>query len=437
MTTAPHISGLTEAEAVGIQQTEKPASGSWTAEFGLDTGPVSFEDSFDPDFYEDEKEAVFRRSWLNIGHDADLPRKGSYFVKELEFLGVSVVVVRGMDDRVRAFHNVCSHRGNKLVWDDHPQKESRGMARQFACKYHGWRFDLEGQVSYVHNAPEFFDLTVEALQLPKIHCEMFAGFVYINLLDEPLQSLREFLGPEVLKLESYPFQRMTRRYTFTSEIEANWKLFVDAFQELYHIPYVHGKVTNAAVPQTGIDKIPFMIPFFGRYGKSRLLTTGGRKGNVKVRANRNPVDALFQANFIGTDYTPEIGPLGEGINPAGVEPWGVDSWQLYPNFVFIAWASNYWYTYRYWPLGPTRHRFEWTVSFAEPTTTRERLAQEHALVMMREGVLQDANTLEATQMGIMSGARTKFHLCDQEVAIRHLHQVVQDDVAAYRAEKGR
>lgn len=433
--TGPHISGLTEAEGQGIQTFPKPQPGSWTEALGLDTGPVSFRDSYDEAFYEDEKEAVFRRSWLNIGHVDQLPRNGTYFTKELAFLGVSVLVVRTIDGEVRAFHNVCSHRGNKLMWDEDPSKESQGNCRQISCKYHGWRYGLDGAVSYVHNAPEFFDLKADDLALPRIHCDVWAGFVFVHLAEQPGQTLREFLGPDVEKLESYPFDRMPRTYTFETVVDANWKLFVDAFQELYHIPYVHGKVTNNAQPQTGVDKIPFMVPYFGTFGKHRLLTSAGRKGNVKVRARR-PIDALFGANFIGTDHTPDVGPLGDGINPAGVDPWGVDSWQIYPNFVFIAWASNYWYTYRYWPLSATSHKFEWTVSFAEPATPRERLAQEHALVMMREGVLQDANTLQATQMGIMSGARDDFYVCDQEVAIRHLHQVVQDDVAAYRSEKG-
>ena len=432
----PHITGLTEAEAAGIQVFAKPDAGSWTEALGLGTGPVSFKDSYDEEFFEDEKEAVFRRNWLNIGHVNQLGRNGSYFVKELTFLKVSVVVIRGMDGVVRAFHNVCSHRGNKLVWEDNPALESSGITRQIACKYHGWRFDTEGQITYVHNAPEFFDLDADRLKLPEIHCEVWAGYVFINLMKQPTQTLREFLGPDAVKLETYPFDKMPRQYTFESVIEANWKLFMDAFAELYHIPYVHGKVTNNALPQTGVDKIPFMVPFFGAFGKHRLLTSAGRKGNLNVRA-RKPLDALFQANFIGMDHVPDVGPLGTGINPAGIDPWGVDSWQMYPNWVFIAWGSNYWYTYRYWPITATSHKFEWTVSFTEPTTTRERLAQEHALVMMREGVLQDANTLQATQMGLMSEGRDEFYLCDQEVAIRHLHEVIQADVAAYRAEKGR
>src|SRR3974377_1008713 len=167
--TATQFESLTEAEAAGIQEFEKPAPGTWTEAFGLGTGPVSFADSYDPEFYELEKEAVFKRSWLNVGRVEELPRLGSYFTKELEFLGVSILVIRGMDDQIRAFHNVCSHRGNKLMWDDYPSKESKGNCRQISCKYHGWRYDLDGQINYVHNAPEFFDLKAEDLALPPIH----------------------------------------------------------------------------------------------------------------------------------------------------------------------------------------------------------------------------------------------------------------------------
>ena len=127
----PHIQGLTETEAAGIQSFEKPSAGSWTEAFGLGTGKVSFKDCYDPEFYELEKEAVFRRTWLHMGRvEHMLPRKGTYFTRELEFLGVSVLIIRGMDDEIRAFHNVCPHRGNKLMWDEYPDRESKGACRQ-------------------------------------------------------------------------------------------------------------------------------------------------------------------------------------------------------------------------------------------------------------------------------------------------------------------
>jgi len=433
MTTA-HISGLTEAEAAGIQTFEKPAPGSWTESFGLKTGPVSFRDNYDPAFYELEKEAVFRRSWLYMGRAEQLPRAGTYFTKELTFLGVSIVVIRGMDNEIRAFHNVCSHRGNKLMWDDDPRAETHGSCRQLACKYHGWRYDLEGQISYVHNAPEFFDLKEADLSLPKVSCESWAGFIFINLEETPSQNLGEFLGPDLVKLESYPFGQMTQRYVIESEIDANWKLYLDAFQELYHVPYVHGLMNNPNVPATGIDKVPFMVPAFSIHGKHRCMTSGGPFANKKVRAGR-PVDELFRGDFFGPKDAPDVGPLGDGVNPSGIDPWGLDSWQLYPNLVILTWCQNWYITYEYWPTGPASHKFVLTGNFPKPKNATERLAQEHSFVTTKDFTMMDANTLEATQLGIMSEGRTEFNLCDQEVAIRHLHQVVHDDVAALLNER--
>src|SRR6516164_8376443 len=95
----------------------KPAEGSWTEHYPeLGTGPVSYDDSTSPAFYELERKAIFQRTWLNVGRVEQLPRKGSYFTRELAAVGTSIVVVRGMDDTIRAFHNMCRHRGNKLVW---------------------------------------------------------------------------------------------------------------------------------------------------------------------------------------------------------------------------------------------------------------------------------------------------------------------------------
>ena len=79
--------------------------------------------------YELECKAIFERSWLNVGRVEQLPKKGSYFTKEIAAARTSVILVRGGDDQVRAFHNICRHRGNKLVWDDHPDEETKGSCR--------------------------------------------------------------------------------------------------------------------------------------------------------------------------------------------------------------------------------------------------------------------------------------------------------------------
>src|SRR5215470_9485932 len=82
----------------------------------LGTGPISLEDSLSPEFFELEREAIWRRVWLCIGRVEQVSKSGSFFTRELAVCNTSILVVRGADDRIRAFHNMCSHRGNKLAW---------------------------------------------------------------------------------------------------------------------------------------------------------------------------------------------------------------------------------------------------------------------------------------------------------------------------------
>jgi len=110
----------------------KAAERSWTEHYPeLGTAPVNYSDSIDPTYYEAERAAIFKRTWLNVGRVERLPRTGSYLTRELAAAGTSLILVRGKDGRIRAFHNICRHRGNKLVWNDYPNEETAGTCRQF------------------------------------------------------------------------------------------------------------------------------------------------------------------------------------------------------------------------------------------------------------------------------------------------------------------
>ena len=92
----------------------KPAEGSWTEHYPeLGTGTVDYEDSISPEFYELERKAIFNRTWLNVGRVEEVPRTGSYFTKELQCAGTSVIIVRDKEGGVRGFHNICRHRGQQ------------------------------------------------------------------------------------------------------------------------------------------------------------------------------------------------------------------------------------------------------------------------------------------------------------------------------------
>src|SRR6476620_8813870 len=213
---------------VRVTDWPKPAEGSWTEHYPeLGTGPVSFRDSTSPEFYELEREAIFKRSWLNVGRVEQLPRVGSYFTKEIDAARTSVIVVKGKDDEVRAFHNICRHRGNKLVWNDYPDEETDGTCRQFTCKYHGWRYGLEGDLNFVQQEGEFFDLDKADYGLAPVRVDTWEGFIFVNLdagqSNGDTTPLRDYMGELGKGLEGYPFGEMTEVYKYRAEVGANWK----------------------------------------------------------------------------------------------------------------------------------------------------------------------------------------------------------------------
>jgi len=411
----------------------KPAEGSWTEHFGLDTAPSSYEDSISPGFYELERDAIFRTTWLNVGRVEQLPRNGTYFTKELDAAKTSVVVVKGMDGEIRAFHNICRHRGNKLVWNDYPREETSGVCRQFTCKYHGWRYDLEGALQFVQQEGEFFDLDKSEFGLVSVRCEIWAGFVFVNM-DPDAQPLEDYMGSMGAGIKEYPFHLMTQKHTYRAEIGANWKLFIDAFMEFYHAPVLHAKQATEEESRKlqgfGYEALAYQVD-----GPHALVSSWGGMAPPKDESMVKPIERVLRSGLFGVWDAPDIGELPEAINPAKHPAWGEDSFLFFPNFMILIWKPNWYLTYHYWPTSYNTHVFECSLYFVPPQNAYERLQQELAVVTFKEYGLQDGNTLEATQTMIEGGYVKDFPLCDQEVMLRHLHTVCKQYVAEHLGQQ--
>ena len=148
------------------------------------TGPVSAEPCISPEYFELERERVFRRTWLYVGRMEAIPKPGDYFVQDLAVCQASILVIRGTDKVIRAFHNVCSHRGNKLVWDD--QGSCPGV---LSCGFHSWTYDTTGRLTWVADEENFFDLDKSEHGLTPVATEVWQGFIFINLAANPQESL--------------------------------------------------------------------------------------------------------------------------------------------------------------------------------------------------------------------------------------------------------
>lgn len=193
-----------------------------------DTHFVSGSVYHDEDIFADERERLFGKVWSLACHDSELP--GKYDFRTLEYAGTPLIVVRGEDGRVRAFVNVCSHRGGRLV------SERSGNAKAFTCFYHRWTYDTKGSCINIPRAEGYGACGVRAedFGLREVKAEARLGLVFVNL-DDGASSLDDYLGDafkpieEALTgapLEVFHYQRC--------EIDANWKAWMETNLDAYH-----------------------------------------------------------------------------------------------------------------------------------------------------------------------------------------------------------
>jgi phenylpropionate dioxygenase-like ring-hydroxylating dioxygenase large terminal subunit len=180
-------------------------------------------------FYQREVERIFKRNWNFVDRVDRIPNPGDYFV--FDYVGISTIIVRGADNRIRAFANTCRHRGSAVM-------AGEGNCKAMRCPYHSWTYDLDGSLiaTPYMNLTENFDATKYGLAAVRL--EILGGFMFICFsADTP--PLKEYLGDFVANTEGYNFHDLVcvRRREWV--MECNWKLFYENFAEQYHIPFIH------------------------------------------------------------------------------------------------------------------------------------------------------------------------------------------------------
>ncbi|HLA64616.1 MAG TPA: aromatic ring-hydroxylating dioxygenase subunit alpha [Rhodothermales bacterium] len=221
----------------------------------------------DPRVHAFERGAVFARTWQYAAHVSQLDRPGSYVTAEAA--GESLILVRGRDGTVRAFYNVCRHRGGPLAMD------ACGHARMLQCKYHGWTYTLDGILRGVprFDRTELFDKADYGL-VP-VEVAEWEGLLFVRLeggegpgLEEALAGIRERIAPQRLGA-----LRFHRRDTY--DVACNWKAYVDNYLEGYHIPLVHPELCRV------LDYRAYVTETFPRYSlqHSPLRDDDGRYGD--------------------------------------------------------------------------------------------------------------------------------------------------------------
>jgi len=196
----------------------------------------------DPDVFALEQERIFSTQWMCVLRGDDLPGAGDYRLVQVG--REQVVVSRNRRGEIRAFLNVCRHRGMRVC------TEPAGTARKFQCGYHAWTYDLDGKLVAAPNLTKMPDVDRDAYGLRGIAVQEWMGYVWVCLAPEPPSFTGTVLGELVTRLgEAETFDawqvadlRLGKRIAY--DVHANWKLIIENFMECYHCATIHPELTE-------------------------------------------------------------------------------------------------------------------------------------------------------------------------------------------------
>ena len=386
------------------QGTEVPVMGD---------APLPVEPYVSAEFFEREREKIFKRAWLQVARVEDVPNPGDYLVRKLEVLKASVIVVRGQDGVIRAFHNICTHRGNKVALHD------QGNARNFVCGFHGWVFGTDGALKMITGKEYFPDYVQECnLGLKPLACDTWNGFIFVHHNPNPPQGLREYLGGMADQLQDFPYEKCQRIARYEATPRVNWKVVLDAFQEAYHAIMVHRiSLPNSASGATNPAACPTSARF---YGPHRSISAWANPGYL-------PPETGMIVGKYGPTFSTER-QVVPGTNPSQDDSWWFDINVFFPNF-FCDVGPGWYFTYNFWPISENKTHWVMDIYQFKSENAGQLLAAEHTKVLLRDAVLEDFGTLEDTQEMMESGVLTHINISDPEVAIRHQMHVVNEWLA--------
>lgn len=199
-----------------------------------------------------ETERIFHRQWFCVGRLEQIPAKGDCL--HVAVAGESVVVLRGRDAELRAFYNVCRHRGSRLLRSPPlPDPESPAAVRSGAlpgaivCPYHAWTYNLDGSLRAAPYVRFDEQCPKEGFALVPVHVDSWGGFIFVNLVDGAPSPLLEQLATPVRMLARYPLQDLRRGAQLVYDVKANWKVIMENYNECYHCGPVHPELC-ALVP---------------------------------------------------------------------------------------------------------------------------------------------------------------------------------------------
>ena len=336
----------------------------------------------DAEFFEAEKNAFLRAAPQVVCHESEIREPGDW--RSLEYLGESVIVIRGDDGEVRAFSNVCRHRGSRLV------DGTGGCTKVLTCPYHAWSYARDGRLVGVPHRQEYPGLRTEELGLKPIALEQWHGFLFVTI--EPgAASVAEMMAPYAEEVALYRLGelRVIDRVTIRPR-PLNWKTIADNYSDHLHIPVGH----------------PGLTRLFGRNYRIEAQSHVDRmEGDLVEKESANPSERAYQRLLPRVEHLPE----------SHQRKWLY--YKLFPNVAFDIYPDQVDFM-QFLPVSATETVIR-EISYALPDERREMKAARHLNWRINRRVnAEDTELITRVQLGMQSANYGAGPLGMSEVCLR-------------------
>ena len=352
----------------------------------------------DPAFFEVEMARVMRPSWQVVCHTSDIAESGDW--QTLEFLNESIVVVRGEDKHVRAFTNVCRHRGSRLL------TEVSGCAKRLTCPYHGWTYGLDGRLTGVPCKSDYPGLDMEAHGLVPVELEVWKGFVFVRLTNRG-PSVATMMAPYEDLIAPYRFEQLRAlgRVTLRPR-DVNWKNVADNYSDNLHITVAH----------------PGLKRLFGHsYGVEANEHVDRMWGSFAEQPSAKLSERLYQQMLPRVEHLPE----------QAQRQWLY--FKLWPNVAFDVYPDQIDFM-QFLPVSPTRTLIR-EINYAIPDDRREMRAARYLNWRINRQVnAEDTALITRVQQGMMSSSFSQGPLGLSEVCLRSFGRKMRALIPEARGE---
>ncbi len=353
----------------------------------------------DAAWFDAEMEHVFASMWLAAGRAVELDRPGAFFRRDVA--GASVLVVRANDGAVRAFHNVCRHRGTRICNDPHGAFQG-----SIQCPYHAWTYGLDGRLIAAPQMDEVSGFDRSEYPLRAVACETWDGHVFINLgsasareiSGELQRDLYEQLADLPQRFAPWRMQELRLAHRIDYEVATNWKLVVQNYNECLHCPIIH-PLLNRMHHYLGADNVP---------------TTGSYCGGAM--GFKDGVETLSSDGKRRRDFLPGLGARERTV---------VNYFAIYPNLLLTL-HPDYMMTITIWPVdcGRTRLIAEW--HFHQDEMAKPNFVFQDAVDFWDRTNREDWAISEQSYLGISSRGYAPGPYSDREKQLWEFDRFIVD-----------